>query len=223
MTDPSKEVLMDAIEQALTDGTLAGPDEDLPQFRGSDPVNELAGLAARMMRLPKSDPPPAFTDDVMKRVRDLKPSFWVSLWHRVTRPRVIRLNLLQALSGAAAMALVLALAIGLLGRMDRGQKIALAPDARRYVVQFTHVNPGARQVYVSGSFNNWQKDKVQLSRVSEQGVWVGTLILPPGVYEYMFVVDGEWVVDPLARRYMEDGFGRKNALLYVADNDELKI
>jgi hypothetical protein len=223
MTDPSKEVLMDAIEQTLADGTLAGPDEDLPQFHGSGPVEELAGLAARMMRLPKSDPPPAFTDDVMKRVMASKPSPWVSLWNRLRRPRVIRLNLLQALSGAAAMVLVLALAIGLLGRMDRGQQIALAPEAKGYVVRFTHVDPGAGQVYVSGSFNNWQKDKVPLSRVSEQGVWVGTLILPPGVYEYMFVVDGEWVVDPLARRYMEDGFGRKNALLYVADNDELKI
>jgi hypothetical protein len=223
VTEPSKEVLMDAIEQALTDGTLAGHNEDLPQFDGSGPVEELAGIAARMMRLPKADPPPVFTDDVMKKVMELKPSPWVSLRNRLSRPRVIRLNLLQALCGATAMALVLALAIGLLSRMDRGQQIALAPDGRRYVVQFTHVNPDASQVYVSGSFNNWQKDQVPLSRVSEQGIWVGTMILPPGVYEYMFVVDGEWVVDQLAGRYMEDGFGRKNALLYVADSDDLKI
>ncbi len=222
MTDPSKEALMDAIDRALGDQGLSGRREDPCHLDGSEPVKELAGLATRLSHLPKADPPPAFTDDVMKRVREAKPSPFVSLWNRLTRPRVIRLNLLQALSGAAAAVLVLALTIGLVGRMERGQPTALAPDARRYVVQFTYVNPGASQVYVAGSFNNWQKKQVQLSRASEQGVWVGTLILKPGVYEYMFVVDGEWVADQLARRFMEDGFGRKNALLYVADDDELK-
>jgi hypothetical protein len=222
MSDPSKEALMDAIDRTLGDRALSGRGEDLTHLDAPGPVKELAELAARLARLPKADPPAAFTHDVMMKVRELKPSPWVSLWNRLTRPRVIRLNLLQALSGAAATVLVLALTIGLVGRMERRQPTAPAPDARRYVVQFTYVNPGASQVYVAGSFNNWQKDRVQLSRVSEQGVWVGTLILPPGVYEYMFVVDGNWVVDQLARRYMEDGFGRKNALLYVADDDELK-
>jgi hypothetical protein len=221
MTDPSKEVLMDAIDQALRDPGLSGCG-DLADLDGPAPVRELAGLAAQLMRLPKADPPPAFTDDVMTRVREVRLSPWGSLWHRLTRPRLIRLNLLQALSGAAAAIIILALAIGLLGRVQRGQPTAQAPNTKRYVVQFTYVNPGASRVYVAGSFNNWQENKVPLSRTSEQGVWTGTVILPPGVYEYMFVVDGQWTVDQLARRYMEDGFGRKNALLYVADDDELK-
>jgi hypothetical protein len=222
MTDPSKEALMDAIDQALRDAGLSGCGEDLSHLDESAPVRELAGLAAQLMRLPKADPPPAFTDDVMKRVRAARRVPWGSLWHRLTRPHLIRLNLLQALSGAAAAVVVLALAVGLLGRVERGQPTAQTPDEKRYVVQFTYVNPGASRVYVAGSFNNWQKDKVSLSRTSEQGVWTGTVILRPGVYEYMFVVDGQWMVDQLARRYMEDGFGRKNALLYVADDDEHK-
>jgi len=222
MNDPSKEALMDAIEQAIRDRDPSGSHEDLCHLDGSGPDAELAGLAAQLMRLPKADPPPAFTDEVMKRVREVKPSPWAWIWGRLTRPRMVRINLLQAFSAAAAAVIILAVAIGLSGRVERGESTAMSPDARRYVVQFTYVNPGASQVYVAGSFNNWQKDKVPLSRVSKQGVWVGTLILPPGVYEYMFVVDGEWVADQLARRYMEDGFGRKNALLYVADDDELK-
>jgi hypothetical protein len=222
MTDPSKEALMDAIDRSLGDRSLSGRKEDLCHLDGSGPAKELAGLAARLSRLPKAEPPPEFTDDVMKRVREIKSSPWVWFWNRLTRPRVIRLNLLQAFSGAAATVLVLALTIGLVSLMKQGRPTTPLPDARGYVVQFTYVNPGASQVYVAGSFNNWQKHKVPLSRVSEQGVWVGSLILKPGVYEYMFVVDGEWVADNLARRYMEDGFGRKNALLYVADEDELK-
>jgi hypothetical protein len=32
----------------------------------------------------------------------------------------------------------------------------------------------------------------------------------------MFVIDGErWVVDPLAGRFVEDGFGRENSVLIV--------
>ena len=42
--------------------------------------------------------------------------------------------------------------------------------------------------------------------------------LPAGQHEYMFVVDGErWVPDPLAGRYVDDGFGegQQNSLLIV--------
>jgi len=32
----------------------------------------------------------------------------------------------------------------------------------------------------------------------------------------MFIVDGErWVADPLAGRYVADGFGRENSLIFV--------
>jgi len=41
--------------------------------------------------------------------------------------------------------------------------------------------------------------------------------LPPGNYEYVFVVDGErWVADPRAARYRPDGFGNNNAMLTVS-------
>jgi hypothetical protein len=42
------------------------------------------------------------------------------------------------------------------------------------------------------------------------------LALPPGDYEYMFVVDdGQWVTDPLAVETRDDGFGGQNAVLEV--------
>ncbi len=34
----------------------------------------------------------------------------------------------------------------------------------------------------------------------------------------MFVVDGEWVTDPQADRYVDDGFGNRNALIEVPTN-----
>ena len=48
------------------------------------------------------------------------------------------------------------------------------------------------------------------------GVWRAAVVLPVGQHEYMFVVDGEqWVTDPLAGRFVDDGFGRQNSLLIV--------
>jgi len=47
-------------------------------------------------------------------------------------------------------------------------------------------------------------------------VWRATIVLPVGQHEYMFVVDGErWVADPNAGRYVDDDFGRENAVLIV--------
>ena len=47
-------------------------------------------------------------------------------------------------------------------------------------------------------------------------MWSAVVVLPAGAHEYMFVVDGErWIADPLAGRYVSDGFGRQNALLIV--------
>ncbi|KAN0030915.1 hypothetical protein ACTA71_009562 [Dictyostelium dimigraforme] len=49
---------------------------------------------------------------------------------------------------------------------------------------------GGKDVYVSGSFNNW-KEKIPLSR-SEKDF---TLIynLAPGVHQYKYIVDGKWI------------------------------
>jgi 1,4-alpha-glucan branching enzyme len=70
----------------------------------------------------------------------------------------------------------------------------------------------ARTVTVAGDFNGWQPEGLPL--VQRDGVWTIDLALPPGVYEYMFVVDGQqWVTDPLARTTRDDGYGGANAIL----------
>jgi len=39
------------------------------------------------------------------------------------------------------------------------------------------------------------------------------------IYEYMLVVDdGKWVTDPNAKVYADDGFGSKNAVLFINNN-----
>ena len=84
------------------------------------------------------------------------------------------------------------------------------------VAQFVGRFPGARSVHVVGSFNDWGPASLPLEDRDHDGVWRAAVVLPEGTHEYMFVVDGErWVVDPLAGRFVADGFGRENSLLIV--------
>lgn len=84
------------------------------------------------------------------------------------------------------------------------------------IAQFVGRFPGAHSVEVVGSFTDWQPGAVVLRDEDHDGIWRGTVVLPVGQHEYMFVVDGErWVTDPLAGRYVDDGFGRMNSLLFV--------
>uniref|UniRef100_A0A1A8HFT9 Protein kinase, AMP-activated, beta 1 non-catalytic subunit, b n=1 Tax=Nothobranchius korthausae TaxID=1143690 RepID=A0A1A8HFT9_9TELE len=52
---------------------------------------------------------------------------------------------------------------------------------------------GAKEVYVSGSFNNWAT-KIPLNR--SQNNFVAIVDLPEGEHHYKFCVDGQWMLDP---------------------------
>ena len=41
-------------------------------------------------------------------------------------------------------------------------------------------------------------------------------MLPPGAYEYKFVVDGEWLTDPGNPEVRPNAFGTYNSVLLVA-------
>ena len=89
-------------------------------------------------------------------------------------------------------------------------------SAQEGVAQFVARFPEAHSVAVVGAFNDWRPEATPLSDDDHDGVWDARVILPAGQHEYMFVVDGErWVADPMAGRYVDDGFGRQNAVLVV--------
>ena len=71
----------------------------------------------------------------------------------------------------------------------------------------------ARRVAVAGSFNSWCR--VPLVRTGE-GVWEKTLRLPPGEYEYAFVVDGVWHPDPGSSQAAPRPGGQVASTLVVA-------
>ena len=81
-------------------------------------------------------------------------------------------------------------------------------------VTFVLVDLGAKQVALSGDFNGWSPNATPMRRDSS-GHWETTLDLVPGRYQYKFVVDGEWVPDPLAHENVWNQHGTLNSVVEV--------
>jgi hypothetical protein len=84
---------------------------------------------------------------------------------------------------------------------------------RPVVMKLNHSD--AKNVTVAGTFNAWHPESTPLRRV-QQDEWVTELYLEAGVYEYRFLVDGQWVDDPDTQRYVSNGFGGRNSLLEIS-------
>ena len=78
-------------------------------------------------------------------------------------------------------------------------------------VEFKLTAREAKSVAVAGSFNNWSTKKTPLRKEGES--WITTLELPRGLYEYRFVVDGNWLSDPNAKQSIANPFGTINSVL----------
>ena len=61
---------------------------------------------------------------------------------------------------------------------------------------FTYFDPDAREVYLTGDFSNWNPKGIPMTKQPD-GTWVARIDLEPGEYEYKFVVDGNWMTDPM--------------------------
>jgi hypothetical protein len=161
-------------------------------------------LTARIMRSLPSAP-----DGVKRR------SAWGWLWRPLPLP-----------AWSVALALLL-LAVGggyLLRPAPRPGPAPHTPTAApmpahdacptRVMVRFVLKAPEARQVQLVGDFNAWSVEATPLGD-DGNGTWTVLVPLEPGRYQYKFVVDGNWTVDPDAPAYLPDGFGGKNALLAI--------
>jgi Glycogen recognition site of AMP-activated protein kinase len=181
--------------------------------------DRLAGAANLLQTIPAM----SVAARVMADIHDMKPEVErvrtgrkIVRW--LSRPRAVTFRLRPAwtLALAAGLAAILLL--------PSEPTTSPTPGAHEGIAQFVGHFPGARSVEVVGSFNNWSRGSLHLRDDNHSGIWHGSVVLPAGSHEYMFVVDGErWVPDPLAGRYVDDGFGsgRENSLMIVRPSESL--
>lgn len=87
------------------------------------------------------------------------------------------------------------------------------PPRQRVRLEFRHET--AKEVLVAGTFNDW-KPAVSPMISLGNGNWAGEIMLPAGRYEYLLVVDGQWVLDPNANDDAPNPYGGVNSVLVVS-------
>lgn len=74
--------------------------------------------------------------------------------------------------------------------------------------------PNAKTVALVGTFNNWDIQKMPMTR--KGGDWSVSIDLAPNIYQYKFVVDQErWTVDPENPHIEGDGNGNFNSVIDI--------
>lgn len=78
-----------------------------------------------------------------------------------------------------------------------------------------YLDPHSGLVCIAGTFNNWHPCATPL-RATGTGLWIADLLLSPGTYEYLFVVEGHWKPDPKCHETVENNFGGINSVIHVS-------
>ena len=87
-------------------------------------------------------------------------------------------------------------------------------------IRFTYDAPNAENVYIAGSFNDWNSSKDKLHK-NNDGIWTITLKLSPGKYQYKFFVDDNWFFDQDNPNSEDDGYGGSNSIIEVGNDGKL--
>jgi len=81
------------------------------------------------------------------------------------------------------------------------------------VLFFLNEHFDAQEVILSGTFNGWNERELKMNKVATG--WELHAELPPGRYEYKFIVDGEWKHDPLNKETVRNEHHTLNSVLLI--------
>jgi hypothetical protein len=76
--------------------------------------------------------------------------------------------------------------------------------------------PGAKAVFIAGSFNGWAATDNPMEN-SGGDRWRVELKLAPGRHEYLVLVDGKWTDDPVVHGRVPNPYGGFNSVLVISE------
>jgi 1,4-alpha-glucan branching enzyme len=131
----------------------------------------------------------------------------------------------RSLHGRIVGLVLIALALGGCSILSFIEDRLPPPEATQNGVIFRYKAPAARQVNLAGEFNNWlgtancgrlDPNIDPMRDLDGDGIWEITLPLPPGRYQYKFVIDQvDWQEDPGNPETTDAGYGGQNSILVV--------
>ena len=181
----------------------------------------LKEIVASLNSLSTQSAPEDFTRSIMAKISQKEIQIRSSWMDRLKKQVTIPQFSFRFAGAAAITAIFVFLAFTFLFNFSGlpGQPSQNEAVAQQVEVTFTISGIKANQIAVAGDFNSWNTSANQLEDPDGDGIWTGKMQLEPGRYEYMLVVDdGKWVTDPNAKVYADDGFGSKNAVLFINNN-----
>jgi Glycogen recognition site of AMP-activated protein kinase len=76
-----------------------------------------------------------------------------------------------------------------------------------------HSFKSAKRVYLTGSFNNWQRRDLPMNKTADG--WELPLYLADGTHRYRYVVDGDWYADPENPDKFPNEYGEFNSVIRI--------
>ena len=96
-------------------------------------------------------------------------------------------------------------------------KIKSKQKIKKRKVTFSMNSSDAEEVILMGDFNNWNPKKHPMQK-DRNGMWVKSVIISPGKYEYKFLVDGQWKEDPQNGQTCPNRFGTYNNIFSLTES-----
>jgi hypothetical protein len=79
----------------------------------------------------------------------------------------------------------------------------------------------AREVKIKGDFNAWNPNNTVLTKDGNK--FTSHVLLSPGYYQYLFVVDGEEIRDPFSNDSVSNGMGGWNSVITIPTPERGKL
>ena len=103
--------------------------------------------------------------------------------------------------------------------VDSPEAIVASPIVDGSSVTFNYGNNKATSVFVAGSFNGWSTTATSMTKNAD-GVWTATVNnLDAGDYQYKFVVDGNWILDPMNSNVVTEANDNQNSAFYILSDE----
>ncbi len=95
--------------------------------------------------------------------------------------------------------------------MKQKKKMVEKLEKKRVQTFVWPLTGNVNEVCLAGDFNNWNPEPM----TKLENRFLATVKLDPGVYQYKFVVDGQWQVDPCSKGNAQNDFGTNNSVVLV--------
>lgn len=87
-----------------------------------------------------------------------------------------------------------------------------------YTFEFDHAGKNYKEVKLMGEVNSWNPNNNLLTL--KDGKWQTKLVVEPGVYQYLLVIDGVQQIDPSKKEKISNNMGGFNSVLKIGEENK---